>query len=40
VSNRKVTLLRYCKTEAGWRRYPVVIDKTGKVKPNAVLVRG
>jgi integrase len=40
VANRKVILLRYCKTENGWRRYPVVIGKTGKVKPNAVLVNG
>ena len=40
MANRKVTLLRYCKTEVGWRRFPVVIGKTGKVKPNAVLVKG
>jgi integrase len=40
VANKKVVLLRYCKTEDGWRRFPVVIGKTGKVKPNAVLVNG
>jgi integrase len=40
VANRKVTLLRYCKTENGWRRFPVVMGKTGKVRPNAVLVDG
>ena len=40
MANRKVTLLRYCKTENGWRRFPVVIGKTGKVKPHAVLVNG
>jgi integrase len=40
VANKKVVLLRYCKTEDGWRRFPVVVGKTGKVKPNAVLVDG
>ena len=40
MANRRVTLLRYCKTESGWRRYQVVIGKTGKVKPNAVWVQG
>lgn len=40
MANRTVALLRYCKTESGWFRYPAVIGKTGKVKPNAVLVAG
>ena len=40
MANRRVTLVRYCKTETGWRRYQVVIGKTGKVKPNAVWVQG
>jgi integrase len=40
VANKKVTLLRYCKTESGWRRFPVVIGKTGKVRPDAVLANG
>lgn len=40
MANRKVTLLRYCKTENGWRRFPMVVGKTGKVRPNAVLVDG
>ena len=40
VANKRVTLLRYAKTENGWRRFPVVIGKTGKVRPDAVLVNG
>jgi hypothetical protein len=40
VANKKVILLRYCKTENGWRRFPAVIGKTGKVKPKAVFVNG
>lgn len=40
MANKKVILLRYCKTENGWRRFPAVIGKTGKVKPNAVLANG
>jgi hypothetical protein len=40
MANRRVTLLRYCKTESGWRRFRVVIGKTGKMKPNAVWVHG
>ena len=40
LANLKVILLRYCKTENGWRRFPVVTGKTGKVKPSTVLVDG
>ncbi len=40
MANKRVTLLRYAKTEHGWRRFPVVIGKTGKVRPDAVLVNG
>lgn len=40
MANRKVTLVRQCKTEIGWRRYPAVIGKNGRVKPNYVLVSG
>ncbi len=38
MGNKKVVLIRLCKTEAGWRRYPAVIGKNGRVKPNCVRV--
>jgi integrase len=38
MANRKVTLLRYCKTEKGWRRFPVVIGRNGRIRPDFVLV--
>jgi hypothetical protein len=31
MANRNVTLVRQCKTEKGWRRYPAVIGKNGRV---------
>jgi hypothetical protein len=40
MANRKVVLLRYCKTEKGWRRYPVAIGGNGRIRPNYVLVDG
>jgi integrase len=40
MANLKVTLVRQCKTEKGWRRYPAVIGKNGRVKPGVVLVDG
>jgi integrase len=40
VANRKVTLVRLCKTEKGWRRYPAVVGKNGRVRPGFVLVDG
>ena len=40
MANRKVTLLRYCKTEKGWRRYPVAVGRNGRIRPNFVLVDG
>ncbi len=40
MANKKVTLVRKCKTLQGWRRYPVVMAANGKVKPDAVLVEG
>ncbi len=33
-------LLRYCKTEVGWRRYPVAIGGNGRLRPNYVMVNG
>ena len=38
MTNRKVVLIRLCKTEKGWRRYPAVIGKNGRVKPGFVVV--
>jgi integrase len=40
MANRKVILLRYCKTERGWRRYPAAIGRNGRIRPNYVLVDG
>jgi hypothetical protein len=40
MANRNVTLVRLCKTEKGWRRYPAVIGKNGRVKPGYVSVGG
>jgi len=36
MANRKVTLVRICKTEKGWRRYPVAMSSNGKIKPGVV----
>ena len=40
MSNKKVTLVRLCKTAEGWRRYPAVIGKNGRLKPGFALVAG
>src|SRR6185437_10010351 len=40
MANRKVTLVRYCKTPDGWKRYPAVIGKNGRVKPGFVTAKG
>jgi hypothetical protein len=32
--------MRYCKTPDGWRRYPAVIGKNGRVRPGFVTVKG
>jgi|CZKF01.1.fsa_nt_gi hypothetical protein len=40
MANRKVTLVRRCKTPDGWQRYSVVIGKNGRVKPCFVKVAG
>lgn len=40
MANRKVVLVRLCKTERGWRRYPAVIGKNGRIKPRCVVVDG
>lgn len=38
MANRKVTLVRQCKTDAGWRRYPVVVGGNGRIRPGYVMV--
>ena len=40
MANKAVTLMRRCKTEKGWRRYPVALGKNGRVKPGWVIVGG
>ena len=38
MANRTVTLIRICKTEKGWRRYPVAFGKNGRIRPGWVMV--
>jgi hypothetical protein len=40
MSNLRVEIVRLCKTPEGWKRYPVIYRKNGKIKPNAVTVNG
>jgi integrase len=40
MANRKVILVRRCKTPDGWQRYSVVIGENGRVKPGFVKVAG
>jgi integrase len=40
MANRKVALLWYCRTPQGWRRYPVIESKNGRIKHGFVLVDG
>lgn len=40
MANRTVTLVRICKTENGWRRYPVAFGKNGRIRPGWVLAGG
>ena len=40
MANLKAALVRLCKTPTGWRRYPVVVGKNGRVKPGFVTVKG
>jgi integrase len=37
---KKITLMRLCKTEEGWRRFPALIGGNGKVRPNYASVDG
>lgn len=38
--NTKATLVRYAKTESGWRRGTVVVAKNGRVNPAVMMVNG
>lgn len=40
MGNRKVTLIRICKTEKGWRRHPAAIGRNGKIRPGYAVVNG
>lgn len=40
MANKKVTLVRLCKTGEGWRRLPAVIGRNGKVRPGYALLDG
>jgi integrase len=40
MANKKVALVRKCKTPDGWRRYPVVMGANGRLKADAVMVGG
>ncbi len=40
MSNKAVVLIWLCKTERGWKRYPVVMAKNGRVRTGWVLERG
>jgi integrase len=40
MANKRVSLVRKCKTPEGWKRYPVVMSANGRVKTDTVLVAG
>jgi integrase len=40
VPNRKVTLLWYCRTPRGWRRFPVVMGRNNRIKHAHVVDSG
>ena len=40
MANKRVSLVRKCKTPRGWRRYPVAMSANGKVRPETVIIRG
>jgi integrase len=39
MANRRVTLVIYAKTDAGWKRYPAVVGNNGRARPGFGLVR-
>jgi integrase len=40
MANKRVSLVRKCKTPDGWKRYPVVMAANGRVKTDTVRVAG
>jgi integrase len=40
MANRSTVLVWNCKTEQGWRRYPALIGKNGRVRKGIVLIDG
>jgi hypothetical protein len=40
MANRKVSLLWYCNTPRGWRRFPVLKSKNGRVRMGYVIEGG
>lgn len=40
MANRKATLLWYCRTPRGWRRFPAVFGRNGRVRHSFVIDKG
>jgi integrase len=40
MANRRVSVVRYCKTENGWRRYAVAMGRNGRIRPDFVIING
>jgi hypothetical protein len=40
MANRKVSLLWHCKTPKGWRRFPVLLAKNGRIRTGYVMESG
>jgi integrase len=40
MANKTVTLVRYCKTEDGWKRLPIVMGANGKIRPHYAMLKG
>jgi hypothetical protein len=40
MANRKVSLLWYCRTPRGWRRFTVVTGRNGRIRQGVVMDQG
>ncbi len=40
LPNSTVTLMRYCRTDEGWKRLPAATGKNGRIRPEYVLMYG
>lgn len=40
MSNTKTSLIYYCKTDDGWKRFPAVTGKNNRVRPGYAMVNG